>query len=261
MGGAFNDMSLIREEEIDFKSYLQIKGIKLVESFNNDLNKKSIREDHILEQLYNITLFHKKTLGYKNYFKNEVNNRTGKNVEKNKVALKKVKKFLYGLQHKTDINEFENILLEELPKYIKRGEKSINFVYEDSYLDLILRSMKRREICLSKVYFDNLRKTNDLEIIEFNNCCYDMVEIDAIDFLYKIKKKNLKVDKCKLIKEFCSMENLQDSSYNFILGMISYPYYIIRCCTRYMYKKKNWNEKQYINSFNKAKKMDGDSLI
>jgi len=134
-------------------------------------------------------------------------------------------------------------------------------LYENNYRNLIIRSMKREEMCLRNTYFNNLRKKRDIEVIDIEGCCYNMVEMDAVYFLNRIKRKGINVDFYKIIMEFCKYEHLKNSSVQFILSMISYPYEVMKCCSKYIYGTKNWTEKEYILKLNKAIDEDGESLI
>ncbi len=76
-----------------------------------------------------------------------------------------------------------------MPNYINRAEKVIESIYENGYINLVWRSMDRKEICLGKTHFNNIRYNEGIEVIDINKCSYNMVEMDCIELLYKINKK------------------------------------------------------------------------
>lgn len=252
-------MNLITSNN-SFNSYLKSKNIKIVTNIKYDKKKlKHITEDLAIDQLYNISLFHKLASGYENYVVSDLENKTGKMVEKYKVELKRVKRLLNKIKSIGCRNRFEEILLKEIEKYIKLSDFCLKKICNDNYINLIYRSMKKTEVCLGNIYFDNLTKNESIEIKDFSSCCYNMVEFDCIDFLYKLKKKNLNLNMKKLSSKFCEFEGLTEKSNEFILSFVSYPYSVIKCCNRYIEDKKNWDEDKYIIKFKKA--MDEDKAI
>ncbi|MPM62613.1 hypothetical protein SDC9_109489 [bioreactor metagenome] len=128
-------------------------------------------------------------------------------------------------------------------------------------MDLISRSMKNIEVCLTDVDFDNLVKNETLEIVNFDDVAYNLVEMDAYYLLYKLKKRGFVIDFYKCLDKFCSLEGLEDSSKNFILALLSYPHEFMRIYEKYRRNKKSWTENEYIRRFSDAIREDGISFI
>lgn len=244
-----------------FKKYLESKGIKCVERFDSDIDFESITAEEIKNQIYNISEFHIKTLGYTGYMSKRLDNNIGKTVEQYKIYIKRLSKQINNLNKNGINNDFEKLLFKYGDIYLNRSDKCISTIYKSNYINLILRSMKRTEMCLGNTYFNNLRKVRSLEIIDVDECCYNMVEMDIAYFLGKIKRRNIDADFYSLIKDFCELESLDENSYKFILSIISYPYEFVRCCNRYREGIKNWTVEQYVEKLQKAIIADGDSLI
>lgn len=244
-----------------FKNYLESRGIKCVDYFKDIESLEFVTVASIKKQVCNISEFHIKTLGYTGYMNKRLDNNIGKIVEQYKIYIKRFSKQLNKLKESGSNNEFENLVLKYGDIYLDRANKCMNTINNNDYISLILRSMKRTELCLGNTYFNNLRKTNDLEIINIESCSYNMVEMDLVNLLHKIKKKGIWIDFSSVIKDFCNLESLDQNSFNFILAIISYPYEFIRCCNRYREGTKNWTTEQYAEKLQKSMVADGESLI
>ncbi|MBV7272381.1 spore coat protein [Clostridiaceae bacterium UIB06] len=244
-----------------FKEYLKAKGIKCVCQFEDNEDIDVINTSVVKKQICNITEFHIKTLGYTGYMNKRLDNNIGKVVEQYKIYVKRLSKQLNNFKKSGSSNKFENLVLKYGDIYLDRANKCINMINNNNYIDLILRSMKRTEMCLGNTYFNNLRKMNSLEIINIDNCCYNMVEMDLFNLLTKIKRRGIDIDFSSCIKDFCDLESLDINSFNFALSMISYPYEFVKCCNRYREGIKKWTTEQYTEKLQKAMIADGDSLI
>lgn len=253
-------------EDIVFDSFwdaLKEKGIYRVSSFNafKPYNGISISEVDVIKQLKIVSEVHNLILGYGGYLNKRMDNCTGKKVEQYKVANKKFMRDIKKLKNTTPKNNFEERLVECGSEFLQRAEACIKEVYSADYYGLISRSMKRTEICIGNTGFNNLRKEENIEIIDLSHCAYDMVECDALYLLSKLKRGGANLDWKALIKEFCSIENLDNNSEKFITAMLSYPYEFMKCCNRYRYKKKDWSDVEYKIKLEKAIEKDGNSII
>jgi hypothetical protein len=244
-----------------FIKYLESKGIKKADSFDEEIKYENITTSMVKEQIYIISEFHRNTLGYTGIMNKRLDNNIGKTVEQYKVYTKKLNRDLEKLKEKDIHNKFEKVLLEKGDIYLIRAQQCIDSIYKNNYLDLIMRSMKKVEMCLGNTYFNNLRKRRYIEIGSVDSCCYNMFEMDMVYLLNKLKRKGIKVDCDSLIREFCKVESLDDNSIGFIKAVISYPYEFIRCCNRYREKSKEWTEDEYILRLEKAMNSDSESLI
>ncbi|WP_333887684.1 spore coat protein [Clostridium sp.] len=246
--------------ELCFVEYLKSKGIYVVKQFNRDL-RQEVTLDRIKEQISIISEFHKRTLGYTGIMNKRLDNNIGRTVERYKIYIRKLKKYLKQIAGYRNRNNFEEKLNKVGEGYLIRAEKCMNNLYENNYINLILRSMNRVEMCLTDIYFDNFRKVKELQVINIKDCCYNMVEMDLVYFLNKIKRKGIDVNFSELIKSFCKEESLDDNSLQFVLSIVSYPYQFMKCCSRYRYNTKNWTEEEYLLRLDKSIKEDGESLI
>ena len=248
----------------DFSDYMMFKGIKNAEKIEvvKDKNTKvDTTEWLIINQFAAIQDFHEKAMGFNGYLRNRLNNNTGKVVEEYKVSIKKLSADLKKIKNNGAKNSFEQIIIKYGQKIINRGEECIRIVYKSDYIEIITRSMRRTEICLGNTDFKNLRKSNFTEVVSFEDCSYNMVEMDCFFFLSKLKKKGVKLDYQKLIEEFCCIEGLDARSSKFLMALISYPHEFMKCCNKYREGKNKWNEERFPEKLLKELIKEKDFLL
>lgn len=221
-----------------------------------DLSKK----DNLNTHLDAIANFHKVSRGYESAFC-RFPCCIGKVFENYKIALRRYEKYLQEIRTLGPDNKFEEVILKYGQMYSERAQKSIEQVYSASYIQLIKRSMKNHELCLGNTSIKNIacRDNNQIEVVSFEKCCVNMVEMDGVCYLIKYKKKgNSFIEKG--IKLYCNKEELDENSYRFMNALITYPYMVIRCCLRYKENPSKKNLDDYICSLSKAAQKEGDSI-
>lgn len=246
-----------------FQQYLCTKGVKKVNFMlkSNETLSRRILEEKVINQINIISEVHKLSCGFNGYLRKRINNHTCKLIEDDKIQLKKFRRSLEKIKDNGPIDRVEEIVLERGDRVLARGEKVIDTIMNNGYMELVARSMDNVEICLTNVDFDNLGKSEIIEIVNFDDIAYNMVEMDCYYFLVKLKRKGFKVDFNKCIDEFCQLEGLGDSSKVFIRALLSYPYEFIKIYEKYKKNKKNWNEEEYIRRLLNGIKEDEMSLI
>ncbi|HBA05399.1 MAG TPA: hypothetical protein DCW51_16485 [Clostridium sp.] len=246
-----------------FQQYLCTKGVKKVNFMlkSNETLSRRILEEKVINQINIINEVHKLSCGFNGYLRKRINNHTCKLIEDDKIQLKKFRRSLEKIKENGPIDRVEEIVLERGDRVLARGEKVIDTIMNNDYMALVARSMDNVEICLTNVDFDNLGKSETIEIVNFDDIAYNMVEMDCYYFLVKLKRKGFKVDFNKCIDEFCKLEGLGESSKVFIRALLSYPYEFIKIYEKYKKNKKSWNEEEYIRRLLNGIKEDEMSLI
>lgn len=245
---------------VSFLDYIISRGIKKVERVES-YNKSVISEKDIIAHLKVISDFHKSAVGFDGYIRKSLSNNTGKILEDYKVNIKRLKRDLKKINYNGPKNSFEEYLSTRGNQYVKRSKKCIEHINECNYLGIVLRSMKRVEICIGNTRFDNLRGREKIEIVSIEDCAYNLVELDCFTFLNRLKKRGLNFDWFNLVDKFCEFENLDSNSKGMILALLSYPDEFMKCCNRYREDKKKWSPEKYKLRLEKAIKQDGNSLI
>ena len=244
-----------------FSDYMMFKDIKNVDVFKSEYKDLDITEDIIIKQFGAINGLHQKALGFDGYLRNRLNNNTGKTIEEYKISIKKLAGDICKINSNGPKNIFEELIIKYGGEAIRRGEECIRVAYQSDYLEIIARSMKRTEICLGNTDFRNLRPNNFIEVVSFENCSYNMVEMDCIFLLNKLKRKGMDFDFHKLASEFCYIEGLDERSSKFLIALISYPHEFMKCCNRYRAGKRMWHEDTFSQKLQKALIQDGESLL
>ncbi|NOH16586.1 spore coat protein [Clostridium cochlearium] len=235
---------MIRREA--FLKYLKDKNILVDETINSHIKANNVDETKLEEQFYIINDFHKRVMGYEN-IKDRLDSGIGKTIEEYKVCIKKVNRDLKKIKLEGPNNAFENKFLELGEEHIEKGKKAIKNIYKNEYYSLITRSMKNKEIILDKVDFKHLKKEDEfIKLKTINKCKYNLVEMDCFYLLYRYKKKGVSLDYYMLIDKFCSIANLGENSYQFILSLLSFPYEFMKVIMNYRYNRKNLSEHEYL---------------
>lgn len=247
----------------NFSEYMECRGIKNVDAIqlkhkNMDLD---INEELIIKQFSAIYDFHEKSLGFNGYLRNRLNNNTGKIIEEYKISIKKLASDINNIKRDEPKNTFEELIIRYGDEVIKRGEECIRAVYNSDYIGIITRSMRRTEICLGNTDFQNIQKNNFVEVVSFDDCSYNMVEMDCFILLSKFRRKGAQLDFPKLAEEFCYMEGLGASSSKFLIALLSYPHEFMKCCNKYREVKNKGFEDRLSKKLLKALIQDSDSLF
>ena len=255
-----DDKNIAKKRKVPFEKFLSSRGIVVKEN-NNKLQLSSITEEKIFDQLEIIHTFHNEAMEYNSIGSKYIRNKIGKSIEKYKINIRSLKRDVNGFAMKSSLNEFENLLIDCSDKYIERAEKCIDLIMNSNYIGLIKRSMRRFEICLGNTYFTNLTRDKEIQIGTLKRCSYNMIEMDGVYFINKLKRNGYKMDYNILINKFCQVEGLTESSAEFIRALISYPHEYMKCVERYRENKKAWTINEFkINLYNSMKK-DGESIL
>lgn len=246
-----------------FQQYLCSKGVRKVDFMlkSNETLNRNILEEKVENQLNIIKEVHDLSCGFNGYLKKRINNHTCKWIEEEKIELKKFRRSYEKIKDNGSSNKVEEVVLNEGDAILERGELVLDTIVSNNYMKLVERSMENVEICLTSVDFDNLGKTDVIEIVNFDDIAYNMIEMDCYYFLSKLKRKGFYVDFDKSIKMFCDMEGLDSDSEIFIRSLLSYPYEFLKVFGKYRKNKRNWSEEEYVRRLLNGIKEDEKSLI
>ncbi|MCL2321287.1 MAG: hypothetical protein FWC47_04185 [Oscillospiraceae bacterium] len=175
-------------------------------------------------------------------------------------SLKLLKRQYAKLLENGPENEYEELILSSAAEYIDKADRACDNLRHSKYKVLIKRSMLRKEIALGKVSYDNLYMDEKIKIKDIKSIGYNMLEMDIIQFLSKIKKRISINDLIQFIEYFCSEKGLSSISENFILTMLSYPSKYIKHTLRYFENPAYYVQNTHIDKFKNALLLDGESL-
>lgn len=245
----------------NLQQYLSERDFRIIGEFKDEKMVENITENIVFKQIEAICEFQKLAMQYQGMAYKMMNNKIGKTVEKYKVWIKNLSNTLRNIKSKDYMNEFECTLIETSDIYMHRAESCINLVNDSDYLGLVRRSMERSELCLGTTYFNNIRKKDSIEIASLNRCAYNMIEMDAVYLIRKLKRNIISIDYSKIINYFCELQGLNKNSYMFIMALSSYPHEYMKCCERYRLKRNKFNVNYYKQKLNDAVERDGENLL
>ena len=246
----------------DFNSYLRSKGMILAIDEEIDKEQKNIIDfQEAEEKLIILADFHKRVKGYVGDIGSRLPNSIGQLMENYKAQLRRLKRDVNNIKAISSPNPFEKELIRVGEAFVGRGERNIAIALSADYIEKIYRSMKDYEICLGEVFMDNIyRKDGLIYIKDVSKCTYNLQECDVIDYINRLKRRRADLPYDKLIKVYIEESGLEESSFEFIRGMVNYPYEFIKVCTRYRMGKKSWTPEKYADSLVIAMIKDGEEI-
>lgn len=191
-----------------------------------------------------------------------INNKTGRYYENIKMLSRRAKKYIYNLEKLDQLTEVEEYILLNTKTMLERGERVLETINFSSYLEILKRSMNNTEISIGNTSFRNImREKGIIYYTTLDYCNYNFIEINAVDFIRRCKKKKINIDYSSLIRDFVNYNDLSRSSENLILALVSYPYEYMKWVNYYRLKKKELSEEEYKNKLDLSKIIDGDSIV
>lgn len=237
---------------MNFFEYLNLNGIDVVDGFSNRIEFEKYTTKDFEEQIKVINYFHKSLKGYSGGIDFRIGSIIGKTLEEYKINVKKARKYLNNTKNLDEKSEFELLFVDEGGLYIERAETCIKSINNNNYMNLILRSMRNKELCLEKTDPNNLRREKKIKVIDTSSLCYDLVEMDCFNLISRAKRRGNRSDFVSLVELYCELEGLGADSKNYILSLLSYPYEFMKCCNRYFLNKKQWDMEKHIEKLKQS---------
>lgn len=205
-------------------------------------------ENDILKQVKIISEFHKAAQNVNGEYLLILESNLGKRFQRLKVQLKRNERYFNEIRERGAADKFENALIENCSSIFQQAKYSLQQAENDcGYLELILRSMNRNELSIGDGSSENLFFNKKINIKNLKKITLDMVEWDMINFLFRMKRRNIKFDCNKVIKEFIRQEDLEQNSEDFIKAILEYPLEFMKLCDKKRQDKKPWTVQQYEN--------------
>ncbi len=244
---------------MDFVNYLESNGIIVVKNFSEP-NKYGYSDKEIRNHIHLIIKVQDILNNYEPKDFYSFKSFVWKKPEHLFKNLKSFKKCYNKLLEKGPQNQYESLILEFGNEYIKRANSCSEDLKSIKYKLLIKRSMTNKEIALCKTFYDNLRFEEKIKIRDLKAIGYNMVEMDIIQFLNKIKKRISNQELIEYVEYFCTLKGLSSISKKFILTMLCYPSKYIKYTLRYFENPAYYTQNAHIDKFKNALLLDGESL-
>ena len=160
-------------------------------------------------------------------------------------------------------NEFEENVARFGEKILYRIRKILDIIHENNYENMILRSIRNKEICVYNVNINDFCVDSDSKIYvrNINNFCENILEYDYVKFFTRLKRSNRNIEFIKMCSYVCSKENFGINSYNFILACTSFPYEFVKVISRYRDLGRELSDYSRECDFGDVLIKDGESLV
>lgn len=160
-------------------------------------------------------------------------------------------------------NKFEYEVGNIGDEMLSRIESILSIIEQSDYEDIILRSIKCKEISVYNTAPNQIFMGENFRIYVKNIDDFreNIVEYDYIKFLTKIKRMGKRIDFMKTCAYICGKESLELNSYNFILACVSFPYEFIRVISKYRDLGEDLSRYKNNINFDNVIEKDGESLV
>lgn len=248
-------------QKSELNSYLEDRNIYVLNSkISKDKNEDN---KNIYKQIENIIFFHNKVGQYKENLFPRIGATIGKEVNMYYAQIILISKYLKDIENKEDLNSIDFYLINRGESLIDLGKKSLNHININGFKNLIIRSMKNYEVCLTRVDEGNLKVEEDgsIKIGTIRYMTYNLKEHDIYSYIKKIKRREINLDIEEIINYYISLTKLGDCSKEYLRALVSYPNEELRIIEKYILGKLQMEETEMLRSLNKARNLDSNSII
>lgn len=209
------------KRSISVDEYLNSKGINIGDKNTIKLNTLSV--DNIRQQIKLISKVHELIKGGSEEPYLRLINTAGKEEEEFKVLLKRFTRSVKELNKNSLRNDFESKILLLSDKIIVKSKNALNRIINDKYENIIIRSMKNKEVII--YYTDNNCLYKDKSIILYKNkgVSYNFHELDVARYLYKVRNNLNETELDLILDEYFEANKKSSESIEYIKGYLDFP--------------------------------------
>ncbi|MGG7176954.1 CotS family spore coat protein [Clostridium paraputrificum] len=160
--------------------------------------------------------------------------------------IKKIRSWVEKYRYK---NEFDELFLEVIDKYVEEIDKSkelLSFSGYSSYRE----EMKNIVVCHNDLAEHNfLISEDEMYLIDFDYCSIDLRIMDLADLVLKgIKNAAFDIDKAlDVINAYDKVYPLDREEYKFLYILLLYPRDFYSIVRSYYHREKDWEEEVFLN--------------
>ncbi|KPU44564.1 spore coat protein S [Oxobacter pfennigii] len=166
---------------------------------------------------------------------------------KRRDGLKKMKSMAEG---KLDKSEFDRLFIEHVELYVGIANEAIDTLERSKYDDVVKDTLLKKSFCHHDYTYHNIifDKKDELHVIDFDYCKYEIRAYDIASFLIKVLKRNdWNFDICiDLMNEYDNASTISDEEYMVILAFLKFPQRLWRLANRYYYNESNWPDHTFL---------------
>ncbi|WP_308779686.1 hypothetical protein [uncultured Clostridium sp.] len=248
-------------QKSELSSYLEDRNIYVLNSkISKDKNEDN---KNIYKQIENIIFFNNKIGQYKENLFPRIGATIGKEVNMYYSQIILISKYLREIENKDNLNSIDFYLINRGELLIDLGKKSLNHINKNGFKELIKRSMSNYEVCLTRVDEGNLKVEEDgsVKIGTIRYMTYNLKEHDIYSYIKKIKRREVNLDIEDIINYYISITKLGEYSKEYLKALVSYPNEEFRIIEKYILGKLNVEDTELLESLNRARTLDSNSII
>lgn len=193
--------------------------------------------------------FHEASKGYELYSGAKLKSDLGRwhhLMSKRKDGLKKMK---WIAENKLDKSEFDRLFIDNVDLYVGLANEAIDTLSRSKYDDVTNRTLHEKSFCHHDYTYHNiiLDKNDEIFVIDFDYCKYEIRAYDITSFLTKVLKRNMwSFDLAKdLLEEYQKISPIQEDENMVMLAFLKFPQRLWRLANRYYYNESNWPDNTF----------------
>jgi len=146
--------------------------------------------------------------------------------------------------------KFDNLMCRHVDYFYDLGERALNLLDASQYPALVEEAEKSKNISHHDFNHHNIfLQNNELYLINFEYCCYDLKVYDLVNLLRrKMRKCQWNIGEAEqIINEYSKIQPLTSSEFDLMKIMLMFPQKFWRVVNKYYNSRKSWSEQSYIN--------------
>ena len=237
-------------DDLSFKEYLMKNNIDVCKEYFK--RERVTSDSDIIEQIKIANEVHEILRNYNNDGSFRVNSTIGKKIESTKLKVKRLERDIKIRTNKEEKNEVDKIILSKGTSILNQAILAINQAFKSDYLNLIKRSMVRKELCLGKIDGSNLKKDQSIKLGTIKGITYNLVEEDIYNYLRKIRKQRQEIRIDNIINQYIKVSNLTVQSQKYIDSLLLIPSDSIKYWLKYIENKRKISLNEHFVNIKEA---------
>lgn len=165
---------------------------------------------------------------------------------KRKDGLKKMKSIAEG---KLDKTEFDRLFIDNVDLYVGLANEAIDTLGRSNYDEVVRRTMEEKSFCHHDYTYHNIifDKQEEVHVIDFDYCKYEIRAYDITSFMIKVLKRNLwSFEHAReLLDEYSTVSPIMEDENMVMLAFLKFPQRLWRLANRYYYNESNWPDNTF----------------
>ncbi|HBM81296.1 MAG: CotS family spore coat protein [Clostridiales bacterium] len=166
---------------------------------------------------------------------------------KRRDGLKKMKTIA---ENKLDKSEFDKLYIDNIDLYVGLANEAIDTLNRSKYDYVVQKTLEEKSFCHHDYTYHNIifDKDDNIFVIDFDYCKYEIRTYDITSFLTKVLKRNMwNFDLSRdLIDEYIKISPITDEENMVMLAFLKFPQRLWRLANRYYYNESNWPDNTFL---------------